>query len=121
MGKYLDIAKKFEAERMAKRQNAPSAQRQEAPSTCSPEDAFLERHVSRPAREAFPDWEGLLIKSAVLDLSVWVVRDRQEGEELAKETGHPALRLDDVLSQRGRTPAEARESLLPLLIMGTVQ
>ncbi len=69
----------------------------------------------------FPDWQGLLIKSSVLNMNVWVVRSRQEGEGLARETGHPALLLDDVLTQKGKTPMEALAALLPLLIVGTVQ
>ena len=111
MGKYLDIAREFEARR-AREQGAQAFSRG---------GDFLTTRVPQPALAAFPDWQGLLIKSAVLDLSVWVVRSREEGEELAHETGHPALLLDDVLSQKGKTPAEARESLLPLMIMGTVQ
>ena len=85
------------------------------------QSAFLAKHLPQSAQDAVPDWQGLLIKSVVLDLSVWVVRTRLEGEELARETGHPALLLDDVLSQKGQPPAEARAALLPLLIMGTVQ
>jgi hypothetical protein len=116
MGKYLDICRKFEAERKGKQPHASPAQQQETASPAtSPENAFLEKHVPPHALKVFPDWEGLLIKSKVLDLSVWVVRSREEGEELARETGHPALRLDDILSQKGKTPAEARAHLLPLL------
>jgi hypothetical protein len=71
------------------------------------------------ALEVFPEWRGLLVKSKVLDLTVWVVRSRQEGEALAKETGHAAVLLDDILKQKGRTPAEARASILPVLITGS--
>jgi hypothetical protein len=85
------------------------------------QSAFLAKHLSQSAQDAFPDWQGLLIKSAVLDMSVWIVRTRLEGEELARETGYPALLLDDVLGQKGQTPAEARVAPLPLLIMGTLQ
>ena len=115
MGKYLDIARAFEARRAEGR---VSPQRQETPSpACSWEDAFLEKHVSPDALQAFPDWQGLLIKSAVLDMSVWVVRNRQDGASLARETGQPALLLDDVLRQKGRTAEEARAAVLPVLIM----
>src|SRR5206468_10113402 len=86
----------------------------------SQQDTFLTKHVPGAALEVFP-WQGLLIKSKVLDMSVWVVRTRQDGEDLAKETGHPGLLLDDVLRQKGRTPEEARASLLPVLITGVVQ
>lgn len=85
------------------------------------QQTFVEKHLPPAAQAVFPDWEGILIKSAVLDLTVWVVRTRQEGEELAKETGHPALCFDDVLRQKGKTSAAARAALLPLLITGTVQ
>lgn len=71
------------------------------------------------ALEVFPDWRGLLIKSRVLDMAVWVVRNGADGEALARETGQPALLLDDVLRQKGKTPAESRAELLPLLITGT--
>ena len=85
------------------------------------EQAFLSRHVPPVALEAYPDWQGLLIKSSVLGMSVWVVRTRQDGEALARETSHPALLLDEVLKQRGRTQEEARAALLPVLIMGATQ
>jgi hypothetical protein len=78
---------------------------------------FLDRHLPSSALQTFPDWQGLLIKSSVLGLAVWVVRTREEGEELAHETGHPALLLDDVLKQRGKTTEEVRATLLPVLIM----
>ena len=64
----------------------------------------------------FPDWQGLLVKSSVLDMSVWVVRNHVDGIALAKETGHPALLLDDVIRHKGRTAEEARAALLPELI-----
>src|SRR5687768_12708693 len=38
------------------------------------------------ATAVFPEWQGLLIPSARLNMSVWVVRNRQDGEALAKET-----------------------------------
>lgn len=50
---------------------------------------------------------------------MWVVRDRRDGEDIARETGQPALLLDDVLRQQGKTATEARAALLPLLITGT--
>lgn len=68
------------------------------------------------ALEVFPDWQGILVKSTVLGMSVWVVRDPLHGIALAKETGHPALLLGDVLKQKGQTAEEARATLLPLLI-----
>src|SRR5262245_56249523 len=62
---------------------------------------FVARHVPHSALTAFPDWQGLLIKSSVLEMSMWIVRSRKDGEELARETGQPALLLDDVLGQKG--------------------
>jgi hypothetical protein len=56
------------------------------------------------------------VESAVLGMVVWVVRDPLHGIALAKETGHPALLLDDILKQKGQTVEEARAALLPLLI-----
>ena len=85
------------------------------------EDGFLRRHVPEAALETFGDWRGLLVKSLVLDMSVWLVRCRPDGEALAHETGQPALILDDVLAQRGLTPQQARTELLPLLITGQEQ
>ena len=85
------------------------------------QDAFLTKHVPSPVLEVFPTWQGLLIKSSVLEMSMWVVRSRKDGEELARETGQPALLLDDVLAQKGRSREEVRTALLPLLILGTVQ
>jgi len=37
------------------------------------------------ALEVFPDWQGLLVKSSVLGMSVWVVRDHLHGLALAKK------------------------------------
>lgn len=68
------------------------------------------------ALDVFPDWQGISVKSAVLGMSVWVVRDPLHGIALAKETGYPALLLDDILRQKGQTTEEARAALLPLLI-----
>jgi len=81
------------------------------------ESTFLQQHVPQATTEVFPEYQGLLIKSSVLGMSVWIVRTREEGEELAHETGHPALLLDDVLKQRGKTTEEVRATLLPVLIM----
>lgn len=69
------------------------------------------------AAEAFPDWQGILVKSAVLGFSVWVVRDRGEGEDLARETGHPAVLLDDVLCCVGKSADEVVSTLFPVLIL----
>jgi hypothetical protein len=54
-------------------------------------------------------------------MSVWVVRCPIDGIALAKETGFPALILDDVLKLKGRTADEARAALLPTLITAPVQ
>jgi hypothetical protein len=80
---------------------------------------FMEHYLTRPVREVFHDFQGFLVKSVVLDLSVWVVRSQHDGEQLASETGHPALLLDEILSQKGKTQEEARAALLPCLITGT--
>jgi len=72
------------------------------------------------ATEVFPEWRGLLIRSAHLGLSVWVVRNRQDGQDLARETGHSALLLDDVLAQVGKNPTEVRKALLPIMICAPV-
>lgn len=101
MGKYLDIARKFDA----RKSQTLSVYRELAEAT--PEAATL---------TAFPDWQGLLIKSKVLGMSVWVVRNHIDGIAVAKETGQPALLLDDVLRLKGRTAEEARAALLPVLI-----
>lgn len=120
MGRYLDIARAFEERRKA--EGRLPAQRPTSP----PAGPTLYRELADAtpppaAIEAFPDWQGLLIKSAVLGMSVWVVRSRQDGEALAGETGQPALLLDDVLRQKDRTQEEARAALLPVLITGHVQ
>ncbi len=100
MGKYLDLARKFEAQRQ-------------------PPTLYQELTAATPKADAlavFPDWQGLLVKSAVLGMNVWVVRSPLDGIALAKETGHPALLLDDVLRLKGHTTEEARAALLPILI-----
>lgn len=68
------------------------------------------------ATEAFSEQRGLIVSSAQLGMSVWVVRNRQDGQDLAGETAYPALLLDDVLSQVGKNPADVRRIVLPLLI-----
>jgi hypothetical protein len=75
----------------------------------------LRRHKAE-VLSALAQREGLLVKSQVLELSVWLVRTEEEGRVLAQETGHPAVCLDDVLRKKGRTTQEARAALLPLLI-----
>lgn len=75
----------------------------------------LRRHKAEVLSALAPR-EGLLVKSQVLGLSVWLVRTEEEGRLLAQETGHPAVCLDDLLGQKGRTTQEARAALLPLLI-----
>jgi hypothetical protein len=118
MGQYLDIVKTFKEKQAAQKlsQEPSTAEDTETPV----ETIFLTKHFPQSAQEAYPDWEGILVKSAVLEMSVWVVRSRREGEELARETGHPALLLDEVVGQKGRTPAEVRAALLPILITGTL-
>lgn len=121
MGQYLDIAKRVEARLRVEGRGSLQEPASASPTPTTDAEKFPARHIPPAARAVFPDWEGLLIKSAVLDMCVWVVRNRREGEELARETGHPALLLDGMLRQKGTTPAEARAALLPELIMGTLQ
>ncbi len=124
MGQYMDIVKAFK-EQKAKQQGhlTPSSTpereslaeaNRNAPPAPETEHMFLSQHLPQSALDAFPDWSALLVKSAVLGMTVWIVRDKYEGESLAKETGYPALVLDDVLRQVSR----ARESLFPCLILG---
>jgi hypothetical protein len=62
---------------------------------------------------------------------VWLMYERDSGEgtsvalapmrpgsglALARETGHPAVLLDDILKQKGTTAEEVRASILPVLI-----
>src|SRR5262245_27060128 len=56
----------------------------------------------------FYEWQGILVHSAVLDRSVWVVRSYADGLALAKDTGVPCLTLDDVLKVNGSSVEEAR-------------
>ena len=77
---------------------------------CSPQAVYQELVEATPSTDTlavFPERQGLLIKSTVLDMSVWVVRTPLDGIALAKETGHSAILLDDVLRQRGKTAEEA--------------
>ncbi|MEW6299910.1 MAG: hypothetical protein AB1671_19640 [Thermodesulfobacteriota bacterium] len=124
MGRYLDIARQFEAKRQAtKRQQGAcipvTAAAPEHP-PMSEHDRFLARYAGATVTEVFSDLRGILVTSDVLDMPVWVVRNRTDGEDLARETGHPALLVDDILRQRGKSKASARAALLPLLITGTV-
>jgi hypothetical protein len=109
MGKYLDLAKRVEAR--LKSQAAPLSQVRHG--VRSPD---MLSNLSLVATEVFSDREGILVTSAVLGFSVWVVRSRQDGENLANETGHPALLLDDALRQEGKTTNDVRHTLLPILI-----
>jgi len=68
----------------------------------------------------FNEWQGILVHSAVLDRSVWVVRSYADGVALAQDTGVPALTLDDVLKVNGRSAEEARVILSPALIPAPV-
>jgi len=72
------------------------------------------------ATEVFPDWRGLLIRSTRLGMSVWIVRDLNDGQALVKETGHAALLLDDILAQVKKNPTEVKKALLPIMICATV-
>lgn len=120
MGKYLDIARKFETQmRVGARE--PGHRPSSVPFGRTLYQELADATPPLAALTVYPDWQGLLIKSAVLGMSVWVVRTRQDGEDLARETGQPALLLDDVLKQKGRTQEEARLALLPVLITGQVQ
>ena len=56
----------------------------------------------------FYEWQGILIHSAVLDRSVWVVRSSEDGVALTQDTGVPSLTLDDVLKVSGSSAEEAR-------------
>jgi hypothetical protein len=85
------------------------------------ESRFFSHYMPSSVQEVFPDWQGLLINSAMLAMSVWVVRTREDGQQLAQETGHPALLLDEMLSQQGKSAEDARAALLPVLITGRVQ
>ena len=81
--------------------------------------AFLAQYVSPAVLEVFPDWQGVLIEFPALEGVVWVVHDLQYGQQLARETGKPAILLDALLAQQGRTFEETREALAPLLIIST--
>lgn len=101
--------------------SSPSPLSQPAPSSwsCPQPTIYQELAGATPSADtlaAFPDWQGLLVKSSVLGMSVWVVRNHLDGIALAKETGLPAVLLDDILRQKGKTEEEARASILPVLI-----
>jgi hypothetical protein len=81
--------------------------------------AFLAQYVSPAVLEVFPEWQGILIEFPALEGAVWVVHDPQDGRQLASETGTPAILLDALLAQQGRTHEETRETLTPLLIVST--
>lgn len=122
MGRYLDLVRKFEAQRAALAggtvempRSAPVA----APSRRIPAtiyDELVNATPPSPALEAFHDWGALLVKSEALGMTLWVVRDEVYGIALARETGLPALKLDAILVQKGRTQDEVRAALLPVLI-----
>ena len=75
--------------------------------------AFLEQYISPAVLAVFPEWQGLLIKSSVRGEAVWVVRNHQNGQKLAQETGQPVILLDEVLAEKGQTLGEAREASFP--------
>jgi inactivated superfamily I helicase len=68
----------------------------------------------------FYEWQGILVHSAVLDRSVWVVRSSADGVALTRATGVPSLTLDDVLKVNGRSAEEARVLLSLALIPAPV-
>ena len=74
--------------------------------------AFLAQYVSPAVLEVFPEWQGILIESPALGEAVWVVRDHQNGQRLAQETGQPSILLDEILAQEGQTTEEIQEALL---------
>jgi len=81
--------------------------------------AFLAQYISLAVLEVFPEWQGVLIELPALEAGVWVVQDPQHGQQLARETGKPAILLTALLTQQGRTLEETREALAPLLIIPT--
>src|SRR5262245_14543770 len=54
--------------------------------------------------ETSADERGTLVRSACLGMSVWIARNRPDGEVLATKTQCPALHLDDVLAQVSKNP-----------------
>ncbi len=77
---------------------------------------FLESQVPVSFFEVFPEWQGCLMTIASLKMAVWIVRDYENGRQLAEETGEPALLLEDLLLRGGQSSEEARTALLPRLI-----
>lgn len=77
----------------------------------------MAQYVSPAVLEVFPEWQGILIEFPALEGVVWVVQDSQYGRQLASETGNPAILLDAMLAQQGRTFEETREALAPFLII----
>src|SRR5215813_8144395 len=73
--------------------------------------AFLARYLSPTVLEVFPEWQGILIESPVLEEAVWVVRDHQHGQRLAQETGKPFIHLDEIMAQEGLTTQKTQEAL----------
>ena len=78
---------------------------------------FLASYVSPAVLEIFPEWQGILIEFPALGGAVWVVHEPQYGQQLANETGKPAILLDVILARRGQSPEETREALTPFLII----
>ena len=123
MGKYLDMAKAWKAQQANRteptRTVMPAPFSSDAREKESARPLYSELEDATPSStflEVFPDWQALLVKSSVLGMSVWVVRDHLHGLALAKETGHPALLLDDVIRLKGQSQEDARAALLPVLI-----
>jgi hypothetical protein len=85
------------------------------------EKEFLALHARNLPWQESPGWEALQEWFKPLRMYVWLVRDRETGEEYARSTGTPALVISEVVARQWRTPEEARAALLPLLIMGGVQ
>jgi len=79
--------------------------------------AFLAPYVSPAVLEIFPEWQGILIEFHALGGAVWVVHEPQYGQQLANETGKPAILLDVILARQGQSPEETREALTPFLII----
>jgi hypothetical protein len=79
--------------------------------------AFLAQYVPPTVLEVFPEWQGILIEFPALEGDIWVVPDLQHGQQLACDTGQPAILLAALLTQQGRTLEETREALAPFLIL----
>jgi len=65
--------------------------------------AFLVQYVSPAVLEVFPEWQGILLESPMLEEATWVVRNHQTGQRLAQKTGQPSLCLDEILAQEGHS------------------